>query len=201
MRPLQNRVMPWGAIVADAARGLFMGNRGCLHDDAGRVRRGYQGRRWICCVTAFKGRRRALMQPGRYTELFFLDEAVALAAGHRPCAECRRAAYDGLRDAWARAFGTRPGAEEMDRALHASRLGPRPVVPLAGLPDGAMVGLPGAAALVLAGQALRFAPSGYGPPVPMSEAPLLTPPVLVEVLRAGYAPVLHPSSRQRLTIG
>jgi len=201
MRPLQNRVMPWGAIIADPARGLLMGNRGCLHDSAGQVRRQYRGRRWICCVTAFKGRGRALMQPGRYTELFFLDEAVALAAGHRPCAECRRASYDAFRDAWARAFGTRPGADAMDSALHESRFGPRPVVPVAGLPDGAMVGSPGAAALVLAGQALPFTPSGYGPPAALTKAPLLTPPVLVEVLRAGYVPEVHPSSRQRLTIG
>lgn len=199
--PLRNRVMPWGEIVADPARGLLMGNRGCLHDAEGRLRRPFVGRRWICCLTAFRGRRRVLLQPGRYTELFFLDEAVALAAGHRPCAECRRASHDAFRDAWCAAFGDRPGADGMDLALHAARLGPRPDALVSGLPDGAMVGGARGAFLVLAGQAMVFTPSGYAAPVALDVAPLLTPPLLIDVLRAGYAPLLHPSSRQRLTIG
>jgi hypothetical protein len=93
--PLQNRVTPLGELVADPARGLVYGNRGCLHDETGRIRRRYNGRRWIACRLEFRGwRRRPLMQPGRFTELFFLDEATALAAGHRPCALCRRGDYD-----------------------------------------------------------------------------------------------------------
>ena len=99
--PLRNRVTPLGELVADPARGLVYGNRGCLHDDEGRIRRRYAGRRWIACRLEFRGRRRsALLQPGRYTELFFLDEATAFAAGHRPCAECRRADYDRFVAAW-----------------------------------------------------------------------------------------------------
>ena len=86
----QNRVTPLGDLIADPARGLVYGNRGCLHDDEGELRRRYAGRRWIACRLRFKDRRRRVMQPGRYTELFFLDEATALAAGHRPCAGCRR---------------------------------------------------------------------------------------------------------------
>jgi hypothetical protein len=93
--PLQNRVTPLGELVADPARGLVYGNRGCLHDGSGRMRRSFAVKRWIACRLEFKGRRRApLLQPGRYTELFFLDEATAFAAGHRPCAECRRDDYD-----------------------------------------------------------------------------------------------------------
>ncbi|MEO6299829.1 MAG: hypothetical protein ABIO62_09385, partial [Paracoccaceae bacterium] len=87
--PLQNRVMPSGEIVADAAKGMFMGNRGCLHDDQQRLKVPWRLKAWITCVLVFKDRNRVVMRPGHYTELFFLDEAVALAAGHRPCAECR----------------------------------------------------------------------------------------------------------------
>ncbi len=195
----QNRGMPWGEVVADPARGLFMGNRGCLHDEAGRIVRGFAGRRWIICRTEFRGRRRALMQPGRYTELFFLDEATALAAGHRPCAECRRAEYDRFRDAWARAFGgAPPSAEAMDRVLHAGRLDPRPRAPVAAteLPEGTMArDERGVCGLVLAGEWRRFAPDGYGrpQPVPATLAPL-TPAPTRAVLAAGYRPVLHPSA-------
>ena len=101
--PRQNRVTPFADLIADPGRGLYMGNRGCLHDTDGQIRRPWRGAAWICCVTRFKGRRRTLMQPGCYTELFFLDEAVALAAGHRPCAECRRADYLAFCAAWNRA--------------------------------------------------------------------------------------------------
>src|SRR5512132_2006606 len=102
--PLQNRVTPFGNLVAVAGRGLLMGNRGRLHDSDRRIVRSAQGRRWIACLTSFRGRRRAVMSPGSYTELFFLDEAVALAAGHRPCAECRHEDYVRFR-----AAGTRAG--------------------------------------------------------------------------------------------
>ena len=99
--PLQNRVTPLGELVADPARGLVYGNRGCLHDAEGRIRRVYQVRRWIVCRLEFRGRRRSpLQRPGRFTELFFLDEATAFAAGHRPCAECRRADYDRFSAMW-----------------------------------------------------------------------------------------------------
>ncbi len=98
--PRQNRVTPFGDLIATPERGTFLGNRGVLHDDAGRIKRAWQLRRWIVCVLEFRGRKRSVMTPGRYTELFFLDEATALAAGHRPCAECRRARFLAFCDAW-----------------------------------------------------------------------------------------------------
>src|ERR1700732_822885 len=98
----QNRVTPAGDVIATPERGTFLGNRGVLHDDQGRIKRAWQLKRWIVCVLEFKGRRRAVMTPGRYTELFFLDEATALAAGHRPCAECRRERFNAFREAWLR---------------------------------------------------------------------------------------------------
>ena len=101
--PLQNRVTPLGELIATPERGLVYGNRGCLHDEHGRIRRRYATRRWIACRLEFKGRHRELMQPNRYTELFFLDEATALAAGHRPCFECRRQEAETFAALWARA--------------------------------------------------------------------------------------------------
>ena len=116
--PLQNRVTPFGAIVATPERGTMVGNRGVLHDDERRLVRPWRLRRWICCVLEFKGIRRTVMSPRRWTELFFLDEATAFAAGHRPCFECRRASALAYQAAWARAFGLRelPKADAMDSA-------------------------------------------------------------------------------------
>jgi len=109
--PLQNRVDPFGAIFRSPARGAMMGNRGGpLHNDLREIVRPCQGRRWIACVLEFKGRRRSVMSPGRYTELFFLDEAVALAAGHRPCAECRPERFHAYKKAWARRNEADPAA-------------------------------------------------------------------------------------------
>ena len=121
--PLQNRVNPFGMIVADVARGTLMGNRGCLHDDGDRPLRQYQSRRWIICVLDFKGRKRTPMPPGQYTSLFFLDEATALAAGHRPCAECQRERFTYFRQHWAAANpglagSLMPSVETIDAALH-----------------------------------------------------------------------------------
>ena len=190
--PLQNRVTPFGEIVADPARGTMFGNRGgCLHDEAKRLRRRrWASRAWICCVLQFKGRRRALMQPNRYTELFFLDEATAFAAGHRPCFECRRADALRFRDA----FGAGRAAE-MDAPLHAERLGNRPEVGLAGLPDGAMVARDGAAWLVWRGALRRWSFAGYGEAHPLEgRATLLTPPSAVAAFRRGYQPSAHASA-------
>ena len=121
--PLQNRVTPFGELIAHPGRGLVYGNRGCLHDAAGSVRRHHNGRRWIACRLEFRGWERGrLLQPGRFTELFFLDEATAFAAGHRPCALCRRADYNRFLDICARTGGARAGADEVDARLHAERL-------------------------------------------------------------------------------
>lgn len=203
--PRQNRVTPMGEIVAQPWRGLFMGNRGCLHDAAGRIRRDWQVRRWITCLTAFNGRRRALMRPGHYTELFFLDEAVAAAAGHRPCAECRRAAHLAFRAAWTVAHGPAAGVEQIDLALHRARMGgqvePRPMMPAAELPDGAFVRWQGSAYLVAGGRVLPWSAEGYGPPLPRPAGPLevLTPMPLVLAMRAGWQVVLHPSAGHDLS--
>ena len=127
--PRQNRVTPYGDLVATPERGLVYGNRGCLHDADGRIRRRYNGKRWIGCRLEFKGwRRKLLMQPGKFTELFFLDEATAFAAGHRPCALCRRAEYEAFRRLWAGGQGALPSADEMDAVLHEERVDPAPAV-------------------------------------------------------------------------
>jgi hypothetical protein len=198
---LQNRVTPLSELVADPARGLVYGNRGCLHDGRGRIRRRYDGRRWIACRLQFRDRRRtSLMQPGRYTELFFLDEATAFAAGHRPCAECRREDYDRFRALW---HGLH--ADEIDAQLHRERVDPatrrqrRHDADLDELPDGAFVLRDERAHLVLGAELLEWTPGGYAArrPRPSGRAILLTPPSLVDVLSAGWTPVvphLHPSA-------
>ncbi len=207
--PRQNRVTPFGAIIATPARGRLMGNRGCLHDAAGQIRRPFQLKRWIICVLEFKGRRRAVMTPGQYTELFFLDEATALAAGHRPCAECQRERFNVFRAIWAKANpalagSPRPAAPRLDEALHRERLTPagrQQTHParLNELPDGTFVALAEAAgaALVWQGQLWPWSPFGYnGPALPLSSATVtvLTPPSIVRTLAAGYRPGVHPSA-------
>jgi hypothetical protein len=206
--PLQNRVTPRGELVADPARGLVYGNRGCLHDADGRIRRRYAGRRWIACRLEFRGRRRTpLLQPGRYTELFFLDEATALAAGHRPCAECRRADYDRFVELWWELHPGPVGADAIDAQLHRERVDPATrgqrvhEAPRAGLPDGAFVLHEGEPHLVLGPELLPGTPAGYGPPAsgrPEPRVVLLTPPSLVAVLASGWEPstvlFLHPSA-------
>ena len=206
--PLQNRVTPGGEIIADPARGTLMGNRGILHDANGRlgaVR--WRHPHWICCRLAFKDRRRPVMAPGRYTELFFLDEATALAAGHRPCYECRRADFLRFQAGWKHAFpDTDASAPVIDRALHRARVEPRTrrqirfTAPLDGLPDGTFVILPDDPSpplLVLGAQVFPWHPSGYAPPRPRLAAIkvlVLTPRPTVAVLRAGYTAAVHPSA-------
>src|SRR5580693_1727779 len=116
--PRQNRVTPDGMLIAVPDRGLFWGNRGSLHDSGGQLVRYSRGKAWAICVLSFKGRRRELWAPGRLTELFFLDEATGLAAGHRPCGECRYRDYQAFKDAWAAAHGgERPGVQAIDARL------------------------------------------------------------------------------------
>lgn len=198
--PLQNRVLATGDIVAHPARGLFMGNRGILHDDHRRLSRArWRHKAWIICVLEFKDWHRQVMAPGAYTELFFLDEAVALAAGHRPCKLCRRARYL----AYATAAGHTGSAPELDIRLHAERAISRRFeqrrhhADLAILPDGAIILADGTPKLVRADRLHPIAPDGYGPPErrPTSgRVTLLTPPTSVAALRGGYRPTLHPSS-------
>src|ERR1700689_5430674 len=123
--PRQNRVTPFGEIIATPERGTCMGNRGILHDADGRVRRKWVLKRWLVCVLEFRGRKRTVMSPRHYTELFFLDEATALAAGHRPCAECRRERFNAFRNAWRLGENLQPPtAAEIDNRLHTERLAP-----------------------------------------------------------------------------
>jgi hypothetical protein len=200
--PLQNRVTPLGELVADPTRGLVYGNRGCLHDEAGRIRRRYNGKRWIACRLRFKDWHRSpLLQPGRFTELFFLDEATALSAGHRACALCRRADYNRLTEIWCDLHPGQVGADAIDAQLHGER-GRTHEALLDDLPDGAFILHDDAPWLVLGSSLLHWTPAGYvtRTPRPAGKAQLITPPSLVAVLRAGWeplVPLLHPSAGQR----
>lgn len=207
--PLQNRVTPLAEIVADPARGLMMGNRGGAlhaHDRTLGARR-WVSRQWICCVLQFNDRRRSVMVPGRYTELFFLDEATALAAGHRPCFECRRADAMLFAQLWT---GTclkenRARAAAIDLALHAERLDRhgrqrRHPIDLDDLAAGSMYLDPEEALpwLVLDTHILRWTPAGYRDPRSRPSGRMvaaLTPPRIIAVLNSGYRPLLHETAR------
>jgi hypothetical protein len=205
--PLQNRVTPLGELVADPGRGLVYGNRGCLHDETGRIRRRYNGKRWIACRLEFRGwRRRPLMPAGRYTGLFFLDEATAFAAGHRPCALCRREDYVRLTEIWQELHPGQTGADAIDAQLHTERLAPAAreqlhhEASLEDLPDGTFVLHENAPHLVLDSRLLCWTAGGYTTPVRRPEhrqTRLITPPSLVSVLRTGWqplVPLLHPTA-------
>jgi len=203
--PLQNRVLPIGEIVADPGRGLMMGNRGCLHG-AGRELGASRWRSpaWICCVLDWRGRQRDVMPPGSWTALFFLDEATALSAGHRPCAYCRRGDYRDFTAAWrtARGLGRAPLAREMDPVLHGERVDRqrRPVTRparAADLPGGVMIRAGGRTGLYLGGSLRPWSWAGYGAPAPVGGDDVvetLTPPSIVAVIGAGYRPLVHPTA-------
>lgn len=199
--PLQNRVTPFGEIAALPGRGLLMGNRGILHDDRRRIVRPSQCRRWITCVLTYKGIHRTIMRPHSYTELFFLDEATALSAGHRPCAECRRSDYNRFKASWQACHGGEVSADIMDLQLHTERGGGRRKrtyrATLSELPDGAFIALDGAAWLLWNGELHAWSDGGYterralrGP----REVDVLTPPSTVAVISAGYRPTVHPDA-------
>lgn len=202
--PLQNRVQPTGEIIIDPARGDFTGNRGIIHREdrtLGTARWSHHA--WICCVLDWQGRRRPLMTGRNWTELFFLDEAVAMAAGHRPCGYCRRNDYVRFVDAWEHATGDRARAPQIDKVLHRSRVTPRTraqirhKAQIASLPHATMI-LHDGRPFLICDDALRpYLRGRYGPPVarPRSQVvTLLTPAPMVDVLRAGYVPALHQSA-------
>lgn len=205
--PLQNRVTPFGEVVAVAARGMFTGNRGIIHDPETRTltRRRWSTKAWIACTCDYKGVRRQVMATRSWTELFFLDEATALSAGHRPCFLCRRDDAIHFKAAWCLGNGVdSPKASEMDAVLHSERLRPdgskrRHRLPAAieSLPDGVMVDAGGDAFLVVGGSLLRWTQTGY---IPIDDRPriesLLTPPSTLAALASGYRPTLHPTSRR-----
>lgn len=210
--PLQNRVTPEGEIIATSHRGLLMGNRGGAFHAADRTigSRRWATRQWIACVLDFKGRHREVMQPNRYTELFFLDEATALAAGHRPCFECRRADADRFAELWTKTHGgdERARAPAMDEVLHAERVDRdrRKVTFRArrgNIPSGAFVryaqdGVLARPYLIVGNNLLGWEPVGYttlvSPSAITEEVEVLTPASIVAVLSAGYRPMLHPSA-------
>ena len=208
--PLQNRVTPLGDVIAHPARGLVYGNRGCIHDADGRIRPRFSVKRWIACRLRFKDWHRSrLMQPGRFTELFFLDEATALAAGHRPCALCRREDYDRFVARWdalhpgergADAIDERLDTERRDASARRRRLHP---ASLDGLGDGTFVLHAGTPHLVLGSRLLRWAPDGYADATRRprgATASLITPPSLAAMLAEGWQsvlPLVHPTARVR----
>jgi hypothetical protein len=204
--PLQNRVTPTGDIVATPHRGLFTGNRGIIHDPATKtlLSRRWSNPAWLVCLCDFRGKRREVMARRSWTELFFLDEATAFAAGHRPCFYCRRDDANGFRAAWEQGNGVSGvRASDIDRMLHGERLdhGRKRLHPLPGpiteLPDGAMVQAGDASFLILHGRARPWSFAGYGASRDDITAPLLlTPPSTLRALQAGYRPMLH-SSAQR----
>jgi hypothetical protein len=210
---LQNRVTPFGEIIATPARGTFMGNRGILHDGdkkLGSAR--WRTKAWITCVLEFKGRRRTVMGLGTYTELFFLDEATACAAGHRPCAECRRSDFARFTTAWASGMdwtaSSHASAKEIDARLHQERIA-RPgrvkrifEAPVDDLPDGIMISRrqhPEQAWLVLGDSLYPWSPEGYGAPLPRGSGivHVLTPPSITMVIAAGYRAQIHPTEKPR----
>jgi hypothetical protein len=202
--PARNRVTPLGEIVAIPLRGAWTGNRGILH--RGReIVRFHASDLWITCALEFRGRRREQWQPHHYTFLYFHDEAVSLAAGHRPCAECRRDSYNTYRSAWADGLGvTQPPAKEINRQLHRERIVPRThrrrlhELPWAELPAGAFVWLDGAACLCLDGSLVEWTHAGYGAARPRPArgvASVITPPSTVAALQAGYPVQIDESAR------
>lgn len=202
---LCNRVTPFNVIIRTDTRGAFMGNRGIIHDPATRSlhpTRRWTHKAWIICLCAFKGRRRKVMGEAGYTELFFLDEATALATGHRPCFECRRTDAEAFRSAWPARHGLpAPRAPEMDAVLHAERLDGRSKrlhrlpAPLEELPDGVVLAADVRALLVLDGKPWTWAPHGYTRCDRWPEGlSMLTPPSTFGAIAAGYRPQIDPSA-------
>ena len=210
--PRRNRVDPWGDLHAVTGRGLFTGNRGCLVDQDGQVVRHHRGSLWIACLTAFREWKAPLAAPGRWTPLFFLDDAVALAAGHRPCGLCRRNGYKTYRDAVAVAVKSDLTGPDLNRRLAAERLHPGRglqrakdrklwIAPIEALPVGAVIVGPARVPhLVLAGHVRAFSFDGWGPPVERrrnTDVQVLTPPTSLAALTHGFEPILHPSAGNR----
>ncbi len=201
--PLQNRVSPFGELFAHTARGTVMGNRGGrIHGAVQNLGpRRWASKQWICCALAFKDRQRRVWGDS-YTELFFLDEVTALAAGHRPCFECRRADAKTFAECWAHSTGRKPAAGEMDGVLHAQRLDGRAKrlhrMRLSSLPNGAMIARDNDAYVVIDDLLMRWTPAGYEQLLSRARNQtvlVLTPPAILDVLAGGYQPLWHSSAR------
>ena len=188
--PLQNRCDPWGNLVATAARGTMMGNRGGRfhRDDQTLGQRRWATRHWICCDMYYKNKSHEAMGP-YYTSVFFLDEVTALSAGHRPCFYCRNQS--------ARAFLGLRRVDDFDRIVHAERLGDKPEIDVGDLPDGAMIEIKGQALGVLGDRLWQWSFDGYVTSWPRTshlKAKLLTPPSITAILANGYRPNWHGSA-------
>lgn len=205
--PLQNRVLPNGNIVASSSRGTLMGNRGLLHNDLKELTRPFRLKAWVTCELTFKGRKRQLMAPGMYTELFFLDEVTALAAGHRPCAECRRERFNEFKQAWQEAHSQSADSKikvaEIDSLLHVQRMSPdgsnaKWKAGLTDLPVGTVIECDDRFYAVHTRGLLPWSLDGYGKPVngmEMGEVTVVTPRATVAALAAGFRPVFHQSAQ------
>jgi len=198
---LQNRVDPLGQLIKTKARGTWTGNRGVLHNHAQEILRPFKLKAWITCRLEFKGKKRPIMAPDRWTELFFLDEATAFAAGHRPCCECRRADFNRFKQAWLKGnpeynISEKTSIREIDKVIHRERIG-RDQSKItfdanpADLPDGSFVLFNQSPFLVLDNKLFQWSPSGYEKGITMpeiDELPVLTPRSVVNAFRAGYLP-------------
>lgn len=204
--PLQNRVLPTSEITAIPARGTLTGNRGIIHGpDKTLGSSRWSHHAWICCTLDWQGSKRDVMTGRKWTELFFLDEATAFAAGHRPCGYCRRDAYAAYVTAWAKHTGHRPSAKQMDATLHKARVQRdrsqvRFDALLHTLPDGTMVLHDTTPAVVRSNTLYRYTPDGYTTRIvidPETIMQVVTPKPTVAVLAAGYQPQYHPSLRAK----
>jgi hypothetical protein len=205
---LQNRIDPWGRLHAVSARGSMLGNRGRLHNDARQIVRQWDRLAWVTCDLEFSGRKRDVFGASTYSELFFLDEATAFAAGHRPCASCRRARYDDFKSRWLVAHGelasaTTPSIKDIDKLLHGERASHNGAkityeALLSSLPLGAFVEYEGAAFLVWDRGLRRWSFSGYSScqmqPSPSTRVRVLTPESVVRTFAGGLRPGVHPSA-------
>lgn len=198
---LQNRVDPFGAIIKTSARGSWMGNRGVLHNADQQLLRPFKLKAWITCKLEFKGWKRKPMSPDRYTELFFLDEATAFSAGHRPCFECRREDFIRFKTYWLKGnpeygFNERTSIQEIDNVLHKERInsdGTKVTYAAnsANLPNGTFIVFEDLPFLIRDGLFFQWSPFGYekGAPFPkVDKITVLTPGSIVNVFRAGYMP-------------
>jgi len=198
---LQNRVDPLGNIICTSARGAWMGNRGQLHDENQQILRPFKLKAWLTCLLHFKDRRRQVMAPNRYTELFFLDEATAFAAGHRPCFECRRKDYDRFKAFWITGnarlgFDLQTSINDIDKILHKERVGRKGEKvtyqeKVKNLPEGTFVLIGDKPHLLANKQFYAWTPSGYEEPVILTgteTVSVLTPVSTVNAFKAGYKP-------------
>ncbi|HEY2347553.1 MAG TPA: hypothetical protein VGH64_00995 [Puia sp.] len=205
--PLQNRVDPFGELIRTKARGAWMGNRGLIHNENQAIVRPFRLKAWITCVLQFKNRHRSVMTPGLYTELFFLDEATSFSAGHRPCAECRRADFNRFKAAWVQGnplymYNMKTPIGEIDEILQEERIGltcskPTYKEKLGDLPEGSFIEYNGKPYLVKQSQsATSWTPFGYTDALELprqTEVDVLTPKTIVNTLRSGYIPQIHES--------